>query len=158
MRIVAMLILTAVLAPAQFRAIEVHFEGIGCATCIESLPARLQRLRGVTSAQVDTQKQILKVELASTNRVRVEQVRDALEQDGTKTINAIVQVGGELSSSAGKWILKPPGVPTTYEVTGAVPSNLEPGKYLVTGRILKLRSDRGPLNIEATDLEREPGP
>jgi hypothetical protein len=155
MRMPVIFCLTALSALAQFRTIEVGFEGIGCASCIESLPVRLQRMRGVASAQIDTQKQILKVELTSVNRVRVEQVRDAIEQDGTKTIDAVVRVSGEVAQSEGKWILKLPGVQAGYEVAGnSVSSKLEAGTYVITGRIAKLRPDTGQLRIEATEIKR----
>ena len=139
-------------ASAQFRSIEIQFDGIGCASCIESLPVRIQRMRGVTSAKVDPEKQVLKVELAATNRVRVEQVRDAIEQDGTKTTAASVRLLGNVSQSEGKWILAPSGVPATYALSGAIPAKLEPGTYLVTGRIEKLRRDSGPLVIIASQV------
>ncbi len=138
-------------AIAQFRTIEIQFEGIGCASCIDSLPARVQRMRGVTSATIDAQKQILKVELAEANRVRVEQIRDAIEQDGTKTIRASVTVRGELSERDGKWVLALPGLPATYEVSSATPP--KPGSHVVTGGIEKLRPDSGPLVVIATQIE-----
>jgi len=138
-------------ALAQFRTIEIQFEGIGCASCIESLPSRIQRLRGITSAKIDTQKQILIVELAEANRVRVEQIRDAIEQDGTKTTKASVTVRGELSEKDGKWILALPGVPATYEVSSATPP--EAGTHLITGGIEKLRPDSGSLVVIATKID-----
>jgi copper chaperone CopZ len=138
-------------ASAQFRTIEIQFEGIGCASCIESLPSRIQRMRGVTSATIDAQKQILKVELAEANRVRVEQIRDAIEQDGTKTVKASVTVRGELAEKDGKWVLRLPGVPATYEVSSATPPTA--GTHVITGGIDKLRPDSGPLVVVATAIE-----
>ena len=68
--------------PAQFRTVEMTFQGVGCASCLESLPSRVQRLRGVESATVDAKAGVLTVKLAEQNRVRVEQIRDFVEQDG----------------------------------------------------------------------------
>jgi len=107
-------------------------------------------MRGVTSAKVDVEKQILKVELAETNRVRVEQIRDAIEQDGTKTVRASVTGRGELSEMDGKWVLTLPGLPATYEVSSAKP--LKPGAYVVTGGVEKLRPESRPLVIIATEI------
>src|SRR5689334_6071977 len=104
---------------AQFRSIEITFEGIGCASCMESLPSRMQRLRGVESATVDAQRGVLTIQLAEQNRVRLEQVRDMVEQDGTKTKTASVTVKGDLAQVDGKWVLQPPSLPATYEVEAA---------------------------------------
>src|SRR4051794_25930066 len=118
----ALLILLASPAYAQFRSMEITFEGIGCASCMESLPARMQRLRGVESATVDAAHGVLKIQLAEQNRVRVEQVRDMIEQDGTKMKSATVTVQGELAQASGKWVLQPPSLPASYEVDAASPA------------------------------------
>src|SRR5581483_4180398 len=107
----ALLVLLGVPACAQFRSMEIAFQGIDCASCMESLPSRLQRQRGV-----------LKIQLAEQNRVRLEQVRDMIEQDGTKVKSAAVTVKGELSQTDGKWVLQPPSLPAGYEVEGASPT------------------------------------
>src|SRR4051794_19623604 len=91
---------------AQFQSLEFTLEGIGCATCIESLPSRLTRLRGVESATIDAEHGIVKIQLAAENRVRLKQVRDMIEQDGTKATKAAVRVKGELSRIDKKWVLR----------------------------------------------------
>ena len=139
---------------AQFRSIEITFEGIGCVSCIESMPARIQRMRGVESATVDAQHGILKVQLAPANRVRLEQVRDAIEQDGTKAKTAAVQVQGELSQADGKWVLQPGSLASSYEVEGAAPPSPAAGAYLVTGDVAKLRPGSGRIVITASQLKK----
>jgi hypothetical protein len=138
---------------AQFQSMEIVFEGIGCASCLESLPARIQRMRGVESASVDAEHGILKVQLAAQNRVRLEQVRDLIEQDGTKTKKAAVRVRGELSQVEGRWMLRLTGLETSYEVEGAAPSP-SAGTYLVTGDIATLRPESGRLVIRASELKK----
>jgi hypothetical protein len=138
---------------AQFQAMEIGFEGIGCASCLESLPARIQRMRGVESATVDAERGILKVQLAAENRVRVEQVRDMIEQDGTKAKKAAVQVKGELSQVEGRWVLRLTGIDASYEVGGAVPAS-GAGTYVVTGDIAALRPESGRLVIRAGELKK----
>src|SRR2546425_1132086 len=101
---------------AQFRSIEMTFQGMGCESCIDSMPSRMQRLRGVQSATVDAKQGIIRIELAAQNRVRLEQVRDAIEQDGTKAVKAAVRVKGELSRVDEKWLLRPAGLATSYEI------------------------------------------
>ena len=144
------LLLTFVLvqaAAAQFLSMEITFQGVGCVSCAESLPERVRRIRGVESAAVDVEKGILKIALAHENRVRIEQVRDMIEQDGTKAKTAAVKVQGELSRNGDRWILQPPSLPVAYEVRGAAPS--KPGTYVISGAIEKLRPESGPLVIQA---------
>ena len=138
---------------AQFQSIEIAFEGIGRAGCLESLPARIQRMRGVESATVDVEHGILKVQLAAQNRVRLEQVRDMIEQDGTKAKKAAVRVRGELSQVEGRWVLRLAGVEAGYDVEGAGPSPAA-GTYLVTGDIATLRPESGRLVIRARELKK----
>jgi hypothetical protein len=111
-------------------------------------------MRGVTEATVDTAKQVLRVELAGENRVGVEQIRDAIEQDGTKTVAATVEVRGEVARRDGKWMLTPPGSSMGYEV--ATGMRLEPQVYLIRGRIEKLRPATGPLVLQATEIKPAP--
>jgi copper chaperone CopZ len=113
-----LLISCAIPSLAQFRTIEMTFKGIGCASCIESLPERLRRLRGVESAVIDDQAGTVTVRLATKNRVRLEQIRDFIEQDGTKAVKAAVEVAGEVTKSDGRWILEPASLGTQYELEG----------------------------------------
>jgi hypothetical protein len=76
--------LAAVSGMAQIQHLEMTFTGVNCLPCVESMPSRAQRIRGVVSAKVDAEKLILT--LAPENRVRVEQIRDLIQQDGTKAI------------------------------------------------------------------------
>ena len=138
---------------AQFQSMEIAFEGIGCASCLESLPARIQRMRGVESATVDPERGILKVQLAAENRVRLEQVRDMIEQDGTKTKKAAVRVRGELSQVEGRWVLRLTGMEASYAVEGAVPAS-GAGTYVVSGDIAALRPESGPLVIRASEMKK----
>jgi copper chaperone CopZ len=148
------MILTLLLA-AQLRSVDLSFEGIECASCVESLPARIQRLRGVESAKVDAAKQILAVRLAAENRVRLEQIRDAVEQDGTKTRQATVTIQGTLVEEGNRWFLKVPNG-SSFEISldGALPSaqySLKAGRATVSGVIKNLRV----LSITPTSIESD---
>jgi cation transport ATPase len=149
MKLLPLILLAALPALAQFRSIQITFEGIGCASCMDSLPSRMQRLRGVESATVDAQHGILKIQLTEQNRVRLEQVRDMIEQDGTKTRTAAVTVKGELSQVDGRWVLQPPSLPTAYEVEAASPAA---GTYIVSGEVAKMKPVSGRLVIKASVL------
>ena len=153
MRVVLLSLMAAFPCLAQFQSMEIAFEGIGCASCLESLPARIQRLCGVESSTVDAEHGILKVQLAAQNRVRLEQVRDLIEQDGTKTKKATARVKGELSQLQGRWVLRLTGLEASYDVEGAVPAS-PAGTYVVTGDIATLRPESGPLVIRASELKK----
>jgi len=92
---------------------------------------------------------VLKVQLAGQNRVRLEQVRDMIEQDGTKVKAAIITVQGELTQVDGKWVLQPPSLPASYEVEAASPAA---GKCKVAGEVVKLRPESGRLVIKASAI------
>ena len=146
MRFLLLTILSALPCAAQFLSIDVGFQGIGCVSCIESLPDRVKRLRGVESATVDAEHAILKLQLSSPNRVRLEQVRDMIEQDGTKVRKAAVRVKGELARRDGKWMLQPEGASVAYAVE-ATDSSLTPGVKTIAGEVVDLHPESGPLVI-----------
>lgn len=158
-----LLLSTALPAMAQLRSVELKFEGVNCAPCLESLPARIQRMRGVESASVDPAKGLLTVKLAASNRVRLEQIRDTVEQDGTKAIQATVSVAGQLSEespNSGKWRLQLPGNAGAFLISfdGAPPSAQYSGKAgpaAVTGAIGTLRPEPAgsPLTIVPALIE-----
>ena len=139
-----LLVLLAAPASAQFQQIKIWFSGIDCATCMKSLPDRLQRLRGVTSAAVNDSEAFVVVELADTNRVRLEQIRDMIEQDGTKATRAAVRVTGDLSRDDGRWLLQLPGLPARYEVVGR---DLSAGRQTIDGEVPDLHEASGLLRI-----------
>ncbi|MCW5978974.1 MAG: heavy-metal-associated domain-containing protein [Bryobacteraceae bacterium] len=133
---------------AQFQAIDVWFVDAACASCVESLPERVRRLRGVESAALDAREGRLEVRLAETNRVRLEQIRDLIEQDGTKATRAVVRVTGDLSSDQGRWTLRPAGVPRSYWVEGP---HLAAGRRTIAGEVADLRAD--PIRITVSPPE-----
>ena len=131
---------------AQFVMIELRFEGVGCVSCVESMPERVRRIRGVESATVDKEKGMLTLKLGSPNRVRLEQVRDAIEQDGTKARSARVVARGLVSKEDGTWTLQPTGPPTKYSLDG---DHWKPGDATVTGEVADLHPATGRLRIRA---------
>lgn len=121
---------------AQLRVVEIAFEGIGCASCIESMPARVSRFRGVEGATVDVAKAVLTIKFAPANRVRVEQLRDAVEQDGTKVRKIDLQAAGTVEKDGGRWIFRIEGNPATYELLGA---GLKEGPAIVLGKTAAIK-------------------
>jgi|GEM_PF-1958706 len=156
-RLTGCLFLFSAAAAAQFTSIEVRFRGVGCASCIESMPGRLQRLRGVEQVSVDATAGIVRIQLNEINRVRIEQVRDTLEQDGTKTLSASVRVSGMIRKEDTGWLIRPGGLPSSYRVDldqapEAAREAIQEGLFEIRGQIEPLRSSEGLLRIRATEI------
>jgi copper chaperone CopZ len=145
--------LLATPAAAQLRSLELTFKGIGCQSCAGSLPTRIQRLRGVESARVDATKQVLSVKFAPVNRIRLEQIRDAVEQDGARVTQAALTVEGILAEESARWLLNlPNGAQFEISLDGAPPSaqySLKPGPASVQGLATDLHPKSGPIVITA---------
>ena len=154
MKLLLLLLVAAFPCAAQFRSMEIYFQGIGCVSCVESLPSRVNRLRGIESAEVDAGKSLLKIQLAAQNRVRLEQVRDMVQQDGTKVTKAVVHVKGELAQKGADWVLSPAGLPVTYQVHGSADAAPSAGVHLVQGEVAELSPASGSLVIRMTRLEK----
>lgn len=168
MRLLPLLLLPAALltaspALAQLRSVELKFEGVNCAPCVESLPARIQRMRGVESASVDAAKGLLTIKFAPQNRVRLEQIRDTVQQDGTKAARALITAAGTLaedSPGSGKWQLKLPNNAGSYLISldGAPPSaqySGKPGRATVSGVVNTLNPEPAgsPLTLVPSSIE-----
>ena len=128
------LVCAAIPGLAQFESMELRFEGMGCASCVESMPARVKRMRGVEEASVDPVSSKLRIRLAESNRVRLEQVRDAIQQDGTKVRSAAVTARGAVSRRDGKWMFQPVEGGASFELRGAG-EWAEGKRFRVTGEI-----------------------
>lgn len=158
--ILAVLLSAPAAAVAQLQTLELSFTGIECASCLDSLPARIQRLRGVESARVDAAKKLLAVKFAGQNRIRLEQIRDAIEQDGTKVRDASLTATGLLAEATpgdGRWLLLlPNGSQFEVSVDGGPPSvqyALKPGRVAVAGLIGQVRPAAGPMIIAVKSIE-----
>jgi copper chaperone CopZ len=151
-RLLLLAVLLTAPALAQFQSIEITFDGIGCKPCIDSLPERLRRIRGVESATVDPDRGLLSVRLADQNRVRLEQIRDFIEQDGTKARRATVRVAGELKPADARLVLQPPNLPAAYIIEAG--NAAARGPAIVTGTASDLRPESGTITIRATDIRK----
>jgi hypothetical protein len=146
MRLALLVLMATFPCAAQFRYVKIWFSGIGCASCTESLGDRARRLRGVESATVDAKQGTLEVQLAEQNRVRPEQIRDLIEQDGTKALRALVRASGDVSQTDGRWMLKVGGSSSAYEITAP---DLKSGPQEVSGEIRDVHPSSGSMRIEA---------
>jgi len=85
--------LSAMPCAAQFKELRFEVQGTDCISCNASLPERLKRIRGVESVVLEGNTAILK--FTAENRVRFEQLRDMIEQDGTKVKSASLIAKGK---------------------------------------------------------------
>lgn len=140
------LLVAALPVGAEFLSLEVTFQGIGCASCIESLEGRLGRVRGVETVTVEADRSLVRLQLAPDNRVRLHPLLSRITQDGTKVVSTAVVVRGEITSDENGLLFQPSGLSrryrletpkmepqpnTPYEVRGVVPG---------TERVLKAES------------------
>jgi cation transport ATPase len=94
------LLLFALPCVAQFKELRFEVQGTDCISCNASLPERLKRIRGVESVTLEGSTAVLK--FAVENRVRFEQLRDMIEQDGTKVKSATLIAKGKHEGDAFK--------------------------------------------------------
>jgi hypothetical protein len=146
------LLVSTVSAFAQIQSAEMTFDGVGCVPCVESMPSRAKRIRGVEEAKVNSTGNALSIRLAPKTRVRIEQIRDLIEQDGTKARSATIEVLGTVSEDQGKTILTVPEQPLPFELITSKPTT-GLSNVLVKGTITRLRPDQGQrLRIEVRDI------
>jgi len=106
MRFLIVLCLAALPASAEYRSIEMRVSGLDCASCAASVKLKLRRIRGVLSAEFRTADSIAAMQLATANKVTLDQVRDVLKGMGYTPEDARVEARGELISDSGEWRLK----------------------------------------------------
>ena len=98
----AVALLAVLPASAELKLLRIEFEPSDCVSCTQSLPERLGRIRGVTSARlIEGKPARLEVSFAAGNRVRIGRVRETIEQDGTKWVKAQVEASGVCEKKAG---------------------------------------------------------
>ncbi len=152
MKIAVLLLFAAVCCDAQFRWMEIAFTGSGCESCTESLSGRLKRIRGVENVSVDAGRGAIDIQLSAPNRVRLEQIRDLIEQDGSHVGRCKVRVQGEISSDNGRWLLRPASVDAEYELHAPPTIALRSGVWVVSGQIAQPRPTAADIVIEVTSI------
>jgi hypothetical protein len=141
MRRLLLIALIALPAAAEWLSFEIRFQPSGCVSCTQSLPERVKRMRGVESAEVDTERSILKMKLAPGNRVRIELVRDQIEQDGTKALSARLEGIGSIAREGAGYVFRPAALPLSYaiEIAGTVKVPNSDGSLRVIAEATALR-------------------
>src|SRR5262249_6602473 len=69
-------------AGAEFLSVEVFMRDMNCQSCSETLGGSFKRLKGVEKVDVSMEKGSVRLDLAKSNRVSVEQVWDAIKRVG----------------------------------------------------------------------------
>jgi hypothetical protein len=98
MRTLAFLI--ALPLAAELHTLRVEFEPSGCASCLENLEARLKRMRGVETVKLEGGSAV-EMRMAEGNRVRLEIVRDFIEQGAGKVKRMSLEATGAAVDGGG---------------------------------------------------------
>jgi copper chaperone CopZ len=139
MRVAILLLATAVCSSAEFRRIEIDFEGTGCASCAESLPERLKRVRGVERAEVDLDRNRVTVHLEPGNKTRLAPVVSRITQDGTKIRRVETVARGTITRQGSALSFQLSEVNETYHLRApesASPFNAEDGVLYEIGGVV----------------------
>ncbi|MEP7367050.1 MAG: hypothetical protein ABI972_27640 [Acidobacteriota bacterium] len=103
---------------AEFHVITIRYTPSGCIDCAQSLEARLRKTRGVEDLTFDPNG-VVTLRLAPANRVRLELIRDFIEQGGEKINRIEFEASGALEAEGEARTFVVSGVDTRYPVTGA---------------------------------------
>ena len=113
-----LLVLLALPAFAEFHSITIRYTPSGCIDCATSLEARLRKMRGVEELTFDPNG-VAKLRLAPGNRVRLELIRDFIEQGGEKIKRIEIEATGAIEREGTVDTFVVSGNDTRYPVTGA---------------------------------------
>jgi hypothetical protein len=106
-RLLTALLVAALPSGAELRRMWVQFTPSECASCTQSLPERLMRIRGIAGAKLlEAKPPLLEVVFAPSNRVRMHRVREVIEQDGARWLKGDVEAAGTCEKQADGWLLK----------------------------------------------------
>jgi copper chaperone CopZ len=129
-KILLFLLLASGLAHAEFLRIEVFIRDMNCPSCTETLVGAFKRMRGVEKVDVDFKAGTVRLELASQNRVGVEQAWDAIKRVGFTPGETKVTVRGNVKGAK----LEVPEVGKTFDLEGRA----------AEGEAVELRGVTGP--------------
>ncbi|MCL4797453.1 MAG: hypothetical protein KJZ84_23015 [Bryobacteraceae bacterium] len=141
------LLALALPAAAQLREVTIEIQPTECVSCTESLPARMQRVRGVAHANMREAPARVVIELEADNRVRLTRLLDVVRQDGTGITAVAVHAAGEVFDEGGWRFRILPG-DQSLEWRGPAPA--KPGKIALEGRILP---PFDAISVEKTEVQ-----
>jgi copper chaperone CopZ len=159
MRLTILLLATTLAASAEFRRIDIDFEGTGCASCAESLPERLKRVRGVESAEVDLDRNRVTVHLEPGNKTRLAPLVSRITQDGTKIRRVEAVARGTIARQSGELRFQLSGLNEAYRlraVEGASPIQPQDGTLYEVGGVLSGIEPGAEPTLETGSIEAVP--
>lgn len=145
------LILAAAPAGAEFLHVEQAVTGLDCASCAESAPRYLKKIKGVESASFRTADSVAVLELRQGNTVPLGDIRDAVKRMGYTPAGAKVAARGTARQEGGKWIFRLSGVDAEYALDSAGDSKIQ-GELRQAGPVViegSLAEPAGPIKVTA---------
>lgn len=131
-RVVLLLMMGLMSAAGQLREVTIELEPTGCATCTQSLPERMGRVRGVAEAKFLESPARVMVKLERENRVRLTRLLDVVRQDGTGIRGVALTAAGEAFEDGG-WKFRVLAGDAALAWAGKPP--VESGRWLVEGKL-----------------------
>jgi copper chaperone CopZ len=162
MRLAILLLASTLGASAEFRQVTVDLEGVDCAACLESLPGRLERVRGMETVGIDVDLRRVTMRLAAGNEVRLAPLLARLTQGGTKIRRVETVVRGAITRQDDKLAFQPAGLAETYRLQPAENASLlrpqDEVLYEIRGYVSGIEPGAEPVleakSIEAVAAER----
>ena len=154
MRLAFLLLVSTLCLRGEFLRIDVSFEDIGCASCLESLEGRLRRVRGVERVEIDAAKGVAKLYLEPGNKARLAPLLSRIAQDGTKILDIRVEARGTIGSGRPGPLFQPSGLAETYRLRLPADSKaaFEPGAiYKIAGAVSEIAPAEQPV-LEADSV------
>lgn len=102
----ALLVLAFIPLRGELLRVSFRFQPTDCASCVESLSQRLRRVRGVSEVRLQAAASRVEIDLAPGNAVRLNRLREVVEQDGTKVISTGLRATGECFRQDEAWMLR----------------------------------------------------
>jgi len=123
--------------------IDIKFTDSGCASCAESLIGRLQKVRGVDTVKATGDG--VEIRLKPDNRVRLQTLRDFVEQGGGKVTAMQLSARGIVEKDGEAYILTWQVAPYNLRLTGR---HLDPGATIrVQGKVEDVRPASGVFSL-----------
>lgn len=92
-------------AQAQILEVKQTVFGMDCAPCAHGLQKRLGQIDGVTDVKVSLDDGFAELKFAPSNEVKLETIRNAVEESGFAAKDATVRVSGTLQQDNGQVVL-----------------------------------------------------
>lgn len=147
-RVGFVLLVLAAPCAAQLREVVITLAPTECVSCTESLPARMQRVRGVAGAEMMADPPRVAVRLDQGNRVRLTRLLDVVRQDGTGATALRLTAVGEVFEQEGAWRFRVLPGDAALEWKGARPA--QAGRHEISGR---MEPPFGALHVDTAALQ-----